>query len=620
MTKKIQAIWKETVGILRKSIIQILSIHLVYIALGVVVFTPLAGIFGQFLLNFSGQSIFSDLDIAYFFLTPPGVVALILFASLTITILVFEQASLMALCFAILQGQNISFLNLLLFTARRVRRIFLFAIRLVFRMLFLTLPFISLAVAIAWVMLNDYDINYYLSVRPPIFTIAVCSIGMVLLVMATILIRHLCSWSLALPLILFSDTSPTQCFDKSERLNLGNKQFWLITLTRLLLGGILLCSIVLVGVQIIGSLLAPYFFNSMTLLVPVLGGLVALWALGNLLVTTFISSSFAALQILFFDRARCEFTPGLFTDKFPAKKKRITAPLFALLLLTTVGIAILAGAWLLNGIPADNDTIIIAHRGAAGKAPENTKVSIRHAINDGTDWIEIDVQETIDGKVAVIHDSDFMKLANNNLKVWEGTLKEIQEIDIGSWFNSGFSTERVPTLADILTIAKGKCRVLIELKYYGHDIILEQRVAEIVEQADMVDEVTIMSLKNKGINNFRRIRPDWPVGLLSSKAIGKISDLDVDFLAINMATAKPSFIRRIQSSGKKVYVWTVNDQVSMSRLMSLGVDGIITDEPALANQVRTKNKSLTPVERLLLHTAVLFKTPIPQHLYRDQSP
>ena len=620
MTTKIQAIWKKIFAILQKCLIQIFAIHLAYIALGVILFAPLAGISGQFLLNFSGQSMLSDLDIAYFLLSPPGVVALILFASLTITILVFEQASLMALCCAALQEQNISFFELLLFTARRVRKIFLFAIRLVFRVLFLTLPFISLAIAIAWVMLNDYDINYYLSVRPPIFTIAACSIGLILLVMTTVLIRHLCSWSLALPLILFSDTSPAQCFDKSEALSLGNKQLLMMTFASWALGGTLLGTIILGAVQILGSTLAPYFFNSITLLVPVLGGLVALWALANLLVTSFTSSSFAALMILFYDRAQCEIPLELFTDTLPRNKKKIATPLFAFLLLAAVGIAILIGGWLINGIPADNDTMIIAHRGAAGKAPENTKVAMRHAINDGADWIEIDVQETIDGEVVVIHDSDFMKLANINLKIWEGRLEEIQDIDVGSWFNGGFSSERVPTLQDILAIAKGKCRVLIELKYYGHDIQLEQRVAEIVEQADMVEHIAIMSLKYKGINNFRRLRPDWPVGLLSSKAIGKISDLEVDFLAINMATAKPSFIRRIQSSGKKVYVWTVNDQASMSRLMTLGVDGIITDEPALANEVRNKIKNITPVERLLLHTAVLLKTPIPQHLYRDQSP
>jgi len=94
----------------------------------------------------------------------------------------------------------------------------------------------------------------------------------------------------------------------------------------------------------------------------------------------------------------------------------------------------------------------------------------------------------------------------------------------------------------------------------------------------------------------------------------------VDFLAINMATASPAFIRRIHDTGKEVYIWTVNDRVSMSRMISLGVDGIITDEPALAGEVLLINKNLTPVERLLLHTAVLLKVPIPQHIYRDQSP
>ncbi len=620
MTKKIQAIWKEILRILRKNIVQFLAIHLTYIALGVVLFAPIAGISGQFLLNLSGESMLSDLDIAYFFLTPLGALALILFASLMLTILVFEQASLMAFCSGVLQGKPVNCITVLFFTVRRIKKIFLFAIRLIFQVLFLTLPFIGLAVAIAWVMITDYDINYYLSVKPPIFIIAACSIGLVLMTMTVVLIRHLCSWSLTLPLILFSDTSPAHCFSESEDLIQGNRQFLLITLVSWALSGILLSTIILGGVQLLGSTLAPFFFNSITLLIPVLGGLVALWTLANLLVTTFTSGSFAVLLILFYDQAKGEIGPETFAKDLQTDKRKMTASLFSILLLATVVVAALVGAWLLNDIPADNDTMIIAHRGAAGKAPENTKASMHRAINDATDWIEIDVQETIDGEVVVIHDSDFMKLADVPLKVWEGTLEEIQKIDVGSWFNAEFSSERVPTLEEVLTIAKGKCRVLIELKYYGHDVQLEQRVAEIVEQANMVEHVAIMSLKYEGIKKFHALRPHWPVGLLSTKAIGKITDLNVDFFAINMATAKASFIQRVQASGKQVYVWTVNDQVSMSRMISLGVDGIITDEPALAHKVRTKNENLTPVERILLHTAVLLKTPIPQQLYRDQSP
>ncbi len=620
MPKQLQKLWKEALAVLRKCIWQIFAIHLAYIALGLLLFAPITGILGQILLNLSGQSVLSDLDIAYFFLTPSGMLALILFISLLLTILVFEQASLMVVCAAALQNQKIHFIPSLLFTLRRVKIIFLFAIRLVLRILILTLPFIGLSLALAWVMLTDYDINYYLATKPPVFLIAVACIGLALLTMTVVLIRNLCSWYLALPLILFNDENPAHSFVKSEHLTLGDKQLFLTTLGSWALSGIILSTVVLGVVQLLGSMLAPFFFSSISLLVPVLGALVLLWSLANLLVTTFTSGSFAALLILFSDRKKVTVSSGILTDNKRSPVRTIGPPLFFLLLLLAVAASGIAGVWLLKGIPADNDAMIVAHRGAAGRAPENTLIAMEQAIIDGSDWLEIDVQESADGVVMVIHDSDFMKLAGVNLKVWETTRKEIKELDVGSWFDAEFSAERVPTLAELLAVAKGRCKVLIELKYYGHDQQLEQHVADIVEQAGMAGNVAIMSLKYEGIKKIRSLRPDWPIGLLLSKAIGKISDLDVDFLAINMATAKPAFIRRIHSSGKKVYIWTVNDQISMSRMLSLGVDGLITDEPALAGEVRSKNNTLTPVERLLLHTTVLLKTPIPENIYRDQSP
>jgi hypothetical protein len=85
---------------------------------------------------------------------------------------------------------------------------------------------------------------------------------------------------------------------------------------------------------------------------------------------------------------------------------------------------------------------------------------MRQAIEDGADWLEIDVQESADGEVIVIHDSDFMKLAGVDLKVWDGPLDQIREIDVGSWFDPRFSAERVPTLAEVLELARGKARVI----------------------------------------------------------------------------------------------------------------------------------------------------------------
>ena len=356
MPKDIKLLWKKTCHILRKSIWQIFTTHLAYVALGVALFTPVAGIAGQFLLHFSGQSVLSDLDIAYFFLSPPGMLALILSASVMITILVFEQASLMAINGAALQGLHLHFMHALFFTTRRTRKIFLFAIQLVLRILFITLPFIGIGLALAWIMLTDYDINYYLAVKPPVFFIAAISIGLVQLTMAVVLVRNLFSWSLALPLILFKDVSPAQSFTKSEYLTQGHKELFLVILGSLALAAILLDTVVLGAVHLLGSILAPFFFHSIPLFVPVLGGLVALWLLATLLITTFTSGSFAALLVLFYDSAGSKIMADNFAENPQNTRKQMTAPLFSLLLIASVAGAVLIGNQLLNTIPADYDT------------------------------------------------------------------------------------------------------------------------------------------------------------------------------------------------------------------------------------------------------------------------
>jgi len=438
--------------------------------------------------------------------------------------------------------------------------------------------------------------------------------------MIVLLIRKLLAWLFALPLVLFGKVSPAQAFGRSKELTQGHKQVLLFTFGIWALAAFLLSTVVLGTIQFLGSALVPLFLDSITWLVPVLGGLVTLWTLINVLLTTVSSGSFAIVLTAVYIRSETNISTSDFTTLKQHRKKQMTLRLFLLMLIAGTAAAVIVGNTLLDGVQADEDIMILAHRGAAGKAPENTIASIRQAIKDGTDWIEIDVQESRDGAVVVIHDSDFMKLAGVNMKVGDGSLKQIQKIDVGSWFAPEFFNERVPTLAEVLKEARGKSHVLIELKYYGYDQQLEQRVVDVVERLDMVDEVAIMSLKYDGIKKFRALRPDWSVGLLSSKAIGKLSDLNVDFIAINMATAKPGLIRRIHKAGKQVFVWTVNDQVSMLRMISFGVDGLITDEPALAVDVLQEYSEFTPVERLLIHTTVLLNKPIPKRIYRDQSP
>ena len=121
----------------------------------------------------------------------------------------------------------------------------------------------------------------------------------------------------------------------------------------------------------------------------------------------------------------------------------------------------------------------------------------------------------------------------------------------------------------------------------------------------MVQDIVLMSLNYDGILKVRALRPDWKIGLLTSLMIGNVMRLDVDFLAVNARFVTRSLVKRAHGHDKEVIVWTVNDPLGMSTMMSRGVDGIITDEPALAVSVMEQRAGLSSPERLILELASL---------------
>jgi len=157
----------------------------------------------------------------------------------------------------------------------------------------------------------------------------------------------------------------------------------------------------------------------------------------------------------------------------------------------------------------------------------------------------------------------------------------------------------VPTLAEVFALCKGRVRVVVELKSYGHDERLEERVAAVVEEAGMVADCVYMSLDHDMVRTMKALRPGWRVGILTAKALGDLTTLDADFLAVEAKIATARFVRRAHRAGKDVYVWTVNDPAQMLRAMSRGVDGLITDRPGFARQVVERRAGMSDAQRLL---------------------
>jgi len=155
-------------------------------------------------------------------------------------------------------------------------------------------------------------------------------------------------------------------------------------------------------------------------------------------------------------------------------------------------------------------------------------------------------------------------------------------------------------LRDVLNVVKDRSQLIIELKYYGHDIDLENRVIALVEEAGMADQIATMSLKYPAVQNMLQLRPEWRTGVLAATSIGDLTGLEGDFVAVSAASLTSRLIQRAAAAGKDVYVWTVNDAAMMSRMISLGVDGLITDEPGLARDVIAHHQTLSTAERFLL--------------------
>ena len=590
----------------------VVPIFLAVRVLAVAVIVPLTGVLVALAVALSGQSALTDQDIAHFIFTPIGFVA---FLALVIVIMLGSVIGLAAMTVDFQDTRATGVVAL----SRAIRLIGLrlpklanYALRLVLRVLLIVLPFAGAALLVADRLIGQFDINYYLYTKPPELYAAGAIIGVLLTVMAFILLNRLTLWAVSLHLVLFSDCPPSQSFVRSAERMQGRRLGLLRDLA--LWFAVRAAAAVLVGI-VFGWLLRHVtddFGTGFRLKLAITLILAAFWSLCGFLISAIALGTLARVLNDYFGEASVADVPapGLLS------RRRVSIGAAALL-----GIGVVVGAELISRVQIDNEVEVIAHRGAAGMKPENTMASIRQAVEDGADWVEIDVQETADGEIAVIHDSDFMKLAGVDLKIWDATTEDLAGIDIGSWFDPAYAEERTPLLREVLETVRDRSRLLVELKYYGHDVDLEQRTIEIVEAAGMADHVATMSLKYPAVQKMKTLRPEWSSGVLAATAVGNLAQLDGDFVAVNAGMAGPKLVRAVQAQGKKLYVWTVNDPLEMSAMMSMGVDGLITDEPALARSVIATRSELSTPERIFILFVERFGLTLDDDMEgRDDSP
>jgi glycerophosphoryl diester phosphodiesterase len=249
--------------------------------------------------------------------------------------------------------------------------------------------------------------------------------------------------------------------------------------------------------------------------------------------------------------------------------------------------------WMLDtdcGVP-----MIMAHRGYSAKAPENTMPAFKMCMDEGFTAAELDVQMLADGTIIVMHDDNLKRTTGLDKNVWEVTYDEIKDLDNGSFFSSDFAGTKIPTLDEVLKLAGSGDRKLylnIEIKRNGHDDGITQKVVDIILDNNYLDNCDITSQDYSTLEEVREYNPHVLTAYTSVIGIGEMESLDAaDIISIQETFATFENVERLHRAGKRVFVWTVNEKATMKQLVSLNVDAILTNDPALCKTVTDQYSS-----------------------------
>ena len=244
----------------------------------------------------------------------------------------------------------------------------------------------------------------------------------------------------------------------------------------------------------------------------------------------------------------------------------------------------------------------LAHRGGALLAPEATLAAFRAASRAGADALEMDVRRTADGRLVVIHDALVDRTTNGSGPVDTLDFEELRALNAGHHFRTRdgrfpYREEHltVPTFEEVQA-AHPDLRLVVEMKTPD----TAEPLCRAIRAAGRETETLVAAFGRETLERFRAACPTVATGgsfgevatflALSLGRLAGLHDSPFDALLVSevsgpLRVVTPRFLRSARQAGLPVIVWTVNRPGEMRRLLDLGVDGILTDDPAALSAV-----------------------------------
>ncbi|PEJ36966.1 glycerophosphoryl diester phosphodiesterase membrane domain-containing protein [Bacillus pseudomycoides] len=559
----------------------VLAFQLVYKLLAAIVFIPLFGMIFNKLLYWGGYANATNDELLAFLKTPYGIAAIFILSILALFLIFTEFAVLIIISYFAHKRQRVKLRPILYKTVTYLPSLFTYCLPGFILYAVILLPLLSVGYKSA--LIPEIQIPNFITGE--LFKTTMGQVGYYTFfaVVAYLNLR----WIFVFPIIVLEEKPFRTAARKSAKLvkeSLFKVLFFLVGLFISI--GIMF--VLFMGLYLLLLWCVYEFTNPKGTFALLAESTLSVFLTSTLYLFSFIVTPFyiMALTRLYLQKVPVEdvlLEEGLDYSKTKAdkcffKKHRLKFIGVYIVGVFTVGMVV---AFIVTFITNSyKEPVIMAHRGYVSKGVENTKEALQGAIDAKAEYAEIDVLQTKDGQLAVIHDLKLKRLANANVQVSDLTMDELQKLTLSQ---DGF-TGKISTLDEMIKLAKNKIKLNIEVKLHGNEKDFVKKVLKTIKENDFEKQCVIQTLHYPLIKEFKRANPDIKVGYILYASRANLKYVQADFYVAEEYMLNKRLVKAARKLNKPIYVWTVNDMESFKKYYKLNVDGIITDYPVDAQK------------------------------------
>lgn len=588
---------KEINGMITQNIGILLGFEGIFKVVTFLIFIPLFLDAFNLIMKITGYNYLTIENVISFILNPLTLGLLFVLVLFMMVYTMFEITTLIIILDQSYLNKKIRIIDAIRIAIRKCKRLFSFKnISIAFMTLFL-MPFLHLGITSSFI--KKINIPEFISD----FIVQDTILLVVFVVIIAFLVSLFLKWIYSLHYFVLEDVDFREARKRSKNLGKGNRLKDLLSIILLqIANGIIYTLFVVIGIVLIIAL--ENMFSKIIIFKSITATVIWGFIIISFLVITILSTplSYAVVSRLYYlhKKEKNEEIKSIevhTNEKNTKNNNSLRKIIYVLSLIAVIGGSVFSygvytGKYNLN-IEYTRTLEVTAHRGASLEYPENTMSAFEGAKRLGADWIELDVQQTRDGKIIVIHDMNFKRTTGVDKYTWELTYDEVKELDAGSYLDNKYKNEKIPLLEEVIEFAKiNNIRLNIELKPNGHESNFEKNVIDIIRNSNFQDMCVITSQVYNVLENVKKYDTEIKTVYVMSLAYGDITSLkSADCFSIEATSITDELVSRVHKDGKQIYAWTVNTEENIREMIDLKVDNIITDNIEFAKDIIYASKT-----------------------------